>query len=450
MVNKRRIRPINSNHYLRGPVLYWMGREQRVQDNWALLAAQAIAEANAVPLVVAFTLTPTYLETGWRQYAFMFEGLREVETELNTLGIPFVLLTGEPGDVLPSLAKELKIGAIVTDFLPLHIIRQWKEDVAKAVAIPMYEVDAHNVVPAWIASPKAEYGAYTFRPKVRKLWPEFLEDFPVVNPQTTLWEKTFDPVNWQKCEAFVKASRSITAVTWAIGGTSNGLSMLEGFMNDRLDGYSTKRNLPGVEALSELSPYYHYGQVAPQRVALTVQASNAPEADKEAYLEELLVRRELSDNFCFYTKEYQRYEAAPEWAKKSLEKHVEDPREFTYSIEEFEKASTHDTLWNAAQNEMLKKGKMHGYMRMYWAKKILEWSATPQEAYQTAITLNNRYFLDGCDPSSYVGVLWAIAGLHDRPWFERPIFGQVRYMNRNGSERKFNVDRYIEYVQALP
>lgn len=450
MVNKRRIRPLNSYHYVRGPVLYWMNREQRVQDNWALLAAQAIAEANAVSLIVAFTLTSTYLEAGWRQYSFMLEGLREVETELNALQIPFVLLTGEPSDVIQELVTSQKIGVIVTDFLPLDIVKQWKERVAETVSIPVFEVDAHNVIPTWIASPKAEVGAYTFRPKARKLWPEFLEDFPIVNPQSTLWEESFDPINWKEAEAFVQVSRSIKPVTWISGGTAFGLSMLKSFINEHLDGYSAKRNIPGIQALSELSPYYHYGQIAPQRVALSVQASKAPEADKEAYLEELLVRRELSDNFCFYAEKYQMFEAAPEWAKKSLEKHSGDPREFIYSFEELEKATTHDTLWNAAQNEMLKKGKMHGYMRMYWAKKILEWSATPHEAYQTAITLNNKYFLDGCDPSSYVGVLWSVAGLHDRPWFERPIFGMIRYMNRNGSERKFDVNRYIEYVQALP
>ena len=427
-----------------------MGRDQRVQDNWALLAAQAIAEANNVPLVVVFTLVPMYLEAGWRQYSFMLEGLKEVEQELFRLNIPFLLPTGEPSELIAGLVKELGIGAVVTDFLPLSTTRGWKGAVASAIDVPMYEVDAHNVVPAWLASPKSEVGAYTLRPKLRKLWPEFLEDFPKLNPQQTAWDTSFKPVDWQQAYASLEINRTIPPIGWARGGASQAQAMAESFISKRLDGYSTQRNLPGVEALSELSPYYHYGHIAPQRVALMVQASAAPETDKEAYLEELLVRRELSDNFCLYVENYQSLDAAPNWAKANLEKHASDPREYTYTFEQFEQALTHDTLWNAAQTEMLRHGKMHGYMRMYWAKKILEWSETPAQAYTTAMTLNDRYFVDGRDPNGYANVLWAVAGLHDRPWFERPVYGQVRYMNRNGAERKFDVQGYIDYAMALP
>lgn len=201
--------------------------------------------------------------------------------------------------------------------------------------------------------------------------------------------------------------------------------------------------------MSELSPYLHYGHLAPQRLALEVSRSGAPEADKEAYLEELLIRRELSDNFCLYNDQYDSLEGAPGWAQISLANHMHDRRDPTYSPEQLEAAQTHDELWNAAQLEMLKRGKMHGYMRMYWAKKILEWTPTPSEAVRIAIYLNDKYFLDGRDPNGYAGVLWAVAGLHDRPWFEREIFGQVRYMNYNGAKRKFDIGNYVAYVESL-
>ena len=217
-----------------------------------------------------------------------------------------------------------------------------------------------------------------------------------------------------------------------------------------MNGYSTRRNLPGEFGLSELSPYLHFGQLSAQRLALTVNASGAPEADKEAYIEELLVRRELSDNYCLHNLRYDSLAGAPGWAQISLAKHSVDRREFIYSRQQLEQAKTHDPLWNAAQQEMLKRGKMHGYMRMYWAKKILEWTLDPSEALTNARYLNDRYFVDGRDPNGYVGLLWAIGGLHDRPWFEREIFGQVRYMNFNGAKRKFDVDKYIAYVEALP
>ncbi len=192
--------------------------------------------------------------------------------------------------------------------------------------------------------------------------------------------------------------------------------------------------------------------LAPQRVALAVQYAHAPREAKDTYLEELIIRRELSDNYCLYNPHYDTVEGFPAWAKTTLNAHRNDPREFVYSYEEFDHGETHDALWNAAQLQMVRTGKMHSYMRMYWAKKILEWSKTPEDALATAIALNDRYELDGRDPNGYVGVAWSIGGVHDRPWFNRPIFGAVRYMNANGCAKKFDVNRYIAQVtgSALP
>ena len=219
-------------------------------------------------------------------------------------------------------------------------------------------------------------------------------------------------------------------------------------LRDSLAGYDEFRNDPTKDALSNLSPYFHFGHISPQRVALGIKNSSLPEQDKNSFLEEMVVRRELSDNFCEYEPNYDYFEGFHDWAKKTLNEHRNDEREYLYPKEQFEHADTHDPLWNAAQNQMMNKGKMHGYMRMYWAKKILEWSPNPEEAMQVAIDLNDKYELDGRDPNGYAGIAWSIGGIHDRAWFERPVYGKIRYMNYNGCKSKFNVKRYIEMNES--
>jgi len=237
------------------------------------------------------------------------------------------------------------------------------------------------------------------------------------------------------------------AITWCAPGEDEALAALDRFCRERLAGYDTARNDPTVAGQSDLSPYFHFGQLAPQRAALAVSRHGGDGA--EAYLEELIVRRELSDNFCHHNEDYDRYEGLPEWARRTLEDHLVDPREHLYDLDAFEAGQTHDPLWNAAQTELVVRGKMHGYLRMYWAKKILEWTRDPGEALDLAITLNDRYSLDGRDPNGYVGCAWSVGGVHDRPWTERPIFGKVRYMNYNGCKRKFRVDRYVDAMARL-
>lgn len=235
-------------------------------------------------------------------------------------------------------------------------------------------------------------------------------------------------------------------VDWVTPGEDEALRVLQSFITRKLDRYETERNDPLKDCQSNLSPYLHFGQISPQRVALEVKRSSASEPAKEAFLEELVVRRELSDNYCYYTPNYDSFEAFPEWARKTLNDHRADRRSYLYSQEELETGATHDDLWNAAQRQMTIRGKMHGYMRMYWAKKILEWTASPEDALSVALHLNDRYELDGRDPNGYTGVAWSIGGVHDRPWGERKIFGKIRYMSYNGCAAKFNVKRYIEEV----
>ncbi len=200
---------------------------------------------------------------------------------------------------------------------------------------------------------------------------------------------------------------------------------------------------------SRLSPYLHFGQLSAQRVALEVQAFDADIPAQEAFLEQLVVRRELSDNFCFHEPAYDRCEGFPAWALKTLEAHRRDPRPYLYALDEFEEARTHDPLWNAAQSQMVASGRMHGYLRMYWAKKILEWTESPEKAMRVAVYLNDRYQLDGRDPNGYAGIAWCIGGVHDRAWGERPVFGKVRYMSAGGARRKFDVAAYLEKVERL-
>ena len=234
----------------------------------------------------------------------------------------------------------------------------------------------------------------------------------------------------------------------AAAGETAAINKLNNFLEDKIDKYSTDKNDPYKDCQSGLSPYLHFGQISSQRIALNIEKNNYNTASKEAFLEELIIRKELSDNFCNYNENYDCFEGFPNWAKETLNQHRKDEREFIYSLEEFEKGKTHEGLWNAAQMEMVNSGKMHSYMRMYWAKKILEWSASPEDALKTALYLNDKYELDGRDPNGYAGCAWSIGGVHDRAWFERPVFGKIRYMNLKGAERKFDIHKYIEENKA--
>ncbi|MGC9489953.1 MAG: deoxyribodipyrimidine photo-lyase [Thermovirgaceae bacterium] len=441
-MKRDRLFALNREQFGEGPVIYWMSRDQRAHDNWALIFAREMAADRGRPLGVVFCLVPEYLGAGRRQYAFMLEGLREVEGDLRDLGIPFFLLRGAPAEEVPRFLSDHKAAALFTDFDPLRVKRRWRDEVAGKCRIPVFEVDAHNVVPCRKASNKKEYAAYTLRPKVHRLLSQFLDDFPTGLDQPFPWEGNLPSVDWEETFRFCGCRRSDLPEGCA-PGSRGALKRLEAFLTQGLTHFDSHRNDPMTDGQSGLSPWLHFGHLAPQRAAMAALEA-APETEgTKAFIEELVVRRELSDNFCFYEENYDSVKSFPDWAKKTLDEHRKDAREYVYSVEEFEGAGTHDALWNAAQKEMMKTGKMHGYMRMYWAKKILEWSPSPEEAMETAILLNDRYELDGRDPNGYAGVAWSIGGVHDRAWPERPVYGKVRYMNAAGCRRKFDVDAYI-------
>lgn len=448
MVDKRRIRKRNDVVYAGGGVLYWMQRDQRVQDNWALLYAQEQAQKHGVPLYVVFNFVPVYNSATSSLLLFLLQGLAVVEKKLEKHTIPFVVTQGDPAITIPSFVKTYDIGHVVCDFNPLTLPEKWKIRVAKNVKCAFEEVDAHNIVPCWAASPKEEFAAHTFRPKMRALYREFATSFPALKKNSHVSNEV--PKNdWSTLQAPYQEKSIRFDYSWLTAGEDSAKKVLKNFIQHGLHGYDLKRNDPNEDAQSNLSPHLHFGHIGAQTIARAVEESDATGDDKRAFLEELVVRKELSDNFCFYQKNYQVFDGLRDWGKKTLDEHRKDVRDYVYTKKEFEDAVTHDPLWNAAQLEMVKKGKMHGYMRMYWAKKILEWTKTPEDAIAIAVYLNDTYSLDGRDPNGYVGILWSIGGIHDRAWFERPVYGKIRYMNDNGCKRKFDVPAYIAYVDAL-
>lgn len=447
--NKKRVRVLSKAQevpeYCQG-ILYWMSRDQRVQDNWALLYAQKLALKYKTGLHICFCLVPKFLDATLRHYDFLLKGLKEVSSECQTLNIQFHLFLGQAVKILPEYVTEHKIGAVVTDFSPLRTPLAWVNDVKNKLPddVPLCQVDAHNIVPCWFASDKLEYGARTIRNKINTKLPEFLTGFPPVVNHPYGPSFRADVVDWNTAEAMLEVDREVLPVKWAVPGTLAGLETLQSFCEKRLKKFSDKRNDPTHEALSNLSPWFHFGQISVQRCILKVKEykSKYP-ASVDAFCEEAIVRRELAENFCFYNEKYDKLEGTNAWAKKTLDDHRKDKREYVYSREEWEKSLTHDDLWNSAQIQLVKEGKMHGFLRMYWAKKILEWSSSPEEALAIAIFLNDKYSLDGRDPNGFVGCMWSICGIHDQGWAERAVFGKIRFMNYQGCKRKFDVSAFV-------
>lgn len=441
-MNLDRVRKVKEGKIRKGPVVYWMQRDQRVDDNWALIYSYNVAIEKNEKLIVVFNLINNFLGASYRQYYFMIEGLKELSEELSKLNIQFHILIGDPKETIPEYTFKSKISYLITDFNPLRVTREWKEIISSKIDVPFYEVDTHNIVPVWKASEKLEFAAYTIRPKIKKLLPVYLEEFPKIKKMKST-EIYKNHINWDDLYGSLKVDRSINIVKEFLPGSKTARNILKTFVEKKLEDYNIDRNDPNKNSLSNLSPYLHFGQISAQSISLVLNDFEETDESVASFLEEIVVRRELSDNFCNYNPNYDNFDGFHAWAQKSLNEHRSDKREYVYSLEEFELAKTHDPLWNAAQVEMVEKGKMHGYMRMYWAKKILEWTDSPEQALECGIYLNDKYELDGRDPNGYTGLAWSIGGVHDRAWAKRPVFGKIRYMNYNGCKRKFDVQSYI-------
>lgn len=432
-----------------GPVLYWMHREHRVHDNWALLHARARAAALGVPLAVVWALAHSFLGATARQFGFLLRGMEEVQRTLTALHIPLIVLRGEPPVEVATYASTVGASLVVTDADPLRIKRWWLATAQLALPCGLEVVDNRCVVPCAVASNKREYAARTLRPRVHRLLGAFLEPYPALEPPTVAWREGVPAVDWEGLRSGMAVDRTVGEVAGVQPGESAARAALQHFLHDGLHRYD-KRNDPNADAVSGLSPWLHFGMVSAQRVALAVMAqADAPQACRDGFVEELIVRRELAENFCTYTDDYDSVSCFPDWAMRTLDKHAQDARPYLYDEQTLESASTHDPLWNAAQQEMVHTGKMHGYLRMYWAKKILEWTPDVATAMRVAVRLNDRYFLDGRDPNGYTGIAWSMGGVHDRPWGERAVFGTIRYMNFNGARGKFDVPAYVERMGRI-
>jgi deoxyribodipyrimidine photo-lyase len=339
---------------------------------------------------------------------------------------------------------------VVGDENPLREPDEWRDKAAKKLKVPLWTVDADVIVPSKLLQ-KEQYAARIIRPRLKAQFPEYLR--PCSNAKAAVgWRsprglKRLEP-DFDITENWDGLDRSVEPVDSFTGGTTEGLRLLKEFVSKKLRRYPERHGWPEVDGTSRLSPYLHFGHIGPITVALAVMNADVPNAVKEDYLDQLITWRELSINFAHFNKLYDSIESAENWAHKTLGQHAHDKRPVIYTRKELEQAETHDELWNAAQLQMLHAGWMHNYMRMYWAKKILEWSESPQKAYQAAVYLNDKYFLDGRDPNGYAGIAWSMAGKFDRPWFERPIFGTIRYMSGAAAAKKFDAEKYIEQMFA--
>ena len=435
-------------------VFYWMSRDQRAVDNWALCYAQQAAREHQIPLTVVFNLYEDFPSASERTFDFMLRGLAETEQRLLAMNIDFVLLReANAARAVASLAAQLDCGLIVTDFSPLRIGAQWKEDIVKeATGIPVHIVDAHNIVPAW-KIPTLEVAARTIRPKLWGLSTEFLQDsFP--EPE----RHEFGKVDTRKQSIDVKALmsslkfRNHVAPVSLASGYDAGMKQLHSFLQNGLQNYSFRRNDIRFDAQSNLSPHLHFGQISAQRCIMEAQKAKSANLKKnkdgaDKFIEQCFIRREVAENFCLYNPKYDSIAGAAAWAQETLRKHATDSREWVYNEQQFEQGLTHDKFWNAAQMSMVKTGKMHGFMRMYWAKKILEWGKSPEESLRIAVFLNDLYSLDGRDPNGYVGIMWCIAATHDKPFQERRISGTIRPPKTYAASlKKYKQEGIDEYI----
>lgn len=329
------------------------------------------------------------------QQRFIDNQIDQARNQFRNLGLDFEINEATPAKIF----EKIKPALLIIDFNPIL-----KRDYLKKADFKIYEIDGHNIIPARFVSSKQEYSASTIRRKIYYNVYPFLTEFKNLTSD--------------KVEAD---------------------NVLEDFIKNKLQCYSENKNNPSTDTTSGLSKYLNLGFISSQRIALEVIRSGVKDINKEAFLEELIIRKELSDNFCLYSQNFKDFSSIPNWAKMSLNNHRLDIRPYLYSLQDLENAKTHDKLWNATQTQLIKEGTIHGYLRMYWAKKILEWISTPEDALKTAIYLNDKYAYDAPSSNGYVGILWAIGGLHDRAFADYPVTGKIRRMTYDSMKRKYDL-----------
>jgi deoxyribodipyrimidine photo-lyase len=439
-------------------VIYWMQQSQRVHYNHALNYAIELANQKDLPLFVYFGLTPSYPDANLRHYYFMLEGLKEVKGILSNFGIQFVFKLESPEKGIKKYLKDAY--ALVMDYGYLRHQKIWRKEVLDDAIENNYSlsidlIDTDLIVPVRVASDKQEYGAYTLRPKIKKLYLEF-RDFnkikTLINKKNLGFVSDDDLSDIKKLTDQLNINQTVSISPIYRGGYTNASKLFFDFLENKANQYIVS-NDPSLSLTSKMSMYLHFGQISAleimDRMFLAVDHGHLDGASFDAYIEQLLVRRELAFNYVTYNKGYDQFQTMTEpWAYMTMNEHEFDKRDYLYNLYELENCQTHDPYFNAAMKEMVFTGYMHNYMRMYWAKKIIEWTPSYQEAYNIILYLNNKYFIDGRDPNSYAGIAWCF-GKHDRAWTERKVFGKLRYMNDKGLERKFNIEGYVKDIENI-
>jgi deoxyribodipyrimidine photo-lyase len=428
-------------------VVYWMQRAVRVADNPALDLAIEAANLLGLPVAIYFGVIPNYPHANLRHYYFLAQGLRDVAEDAAERGVGFIVRRAPAR--LEEFLEETRAALLIGDENPCREPERWRQALARRLKIPFWSVDADVVVPSRVFN-RDFVLLHHFRPKLKAELAKFLRAEPKIAPLYA-WKPVKRPASFELrgeiTAGFTRLDRTVAPVEEFTGGAHAAMKRLREFIRDDLAGYEEARNHPELAGTSRLSPYLHFGNIGPLTVVRAVEraarAGKIPDAAREKFLEQLIGWRELSVLFVRHDANYDNWECAAPWARKTLLEHAGDPRPATYSFSQLESGQTHDELWNAAQREMVRRGWMHNTMRMYWAKKILEWSPTPATAFDRAVILNDRYLLDGRDPNGYAGIAWAVVGRHDRPWFNRPVYGLVRPMSGAAQARKFNAREYI-------
>lgn len=438
-------------------VLYWMQMFKRTHANHSLIWAVRKANELNLPLVVYEGLKYYYPWASDRIHTFILEGVEEKRREFERLGIRYLFYlqqdASSPKNTVARLARDAAL--IVTDDFPCFIIPEHNRRIAERAEIAVHAVDSNGVIPM-SKFDKEEYAAYTIRPKINKLLDRYLVPVPEETVEVSSigididdsFETIVSSENIARLVAECEIDHTVPPSNIYHGGTANGRKRLGKFVRDILCNYSEARNKPDRDGSSRLSAYVHFGYLSPIEIALAARDSDAPQESKDAFLEELIVRRELSYNMTRHNPHYDSLAALPPWAQKTMREHAADERQYLYSLEQLEAGETHDELWNACQREMVRTGEMHNYVRMLWGKNVIAWTPNFETAFETLVHLNNKYCLDGRDPNSYTGILWCF-GKHDRPWFERPVFGQMRYMTSGSTGKKFDSKKYVEWTKGL-
>ena len=425
-------------------ILYWMQRAQRAVDNPALDIAIAAGNVLGLPVVVFLGLHPFVERANLRHYRFLVDGLGDLSEGLTRRNAGLVLRRF-PDHRIDAFAAEVRPALVVADENPLRQIEGWHRTIAATLRVPLWTVDADVVVPSRLLL-KEQYAARTIRPRIHARLREFLA-VPRTTRARVAWRAPRGMQTLPPSAALLDrfpCDRSVAPVPGVRGGTAEARRRLRTFIRRRLAAYDEGRNHPERDETSQLSAYLHFGQIGPREVGLAVRDSGGPAASVDAFLEQLVVRRELAVNYVTFNPHYDSLAGCEPWALNTLSRHRRDRRPVVSTEDQLDAAATHDPLWNAAQRQMVETGWMHGYVRMYWAKKILEWSRAPEEAFDLAVVLNDKYLLDGRDPNGYTNIAWAIGGKHDRPWTERPVSGTIRWMSFNSTSKKFDSKKYIE------